>query len=304
MQEKIDGIKVIISRNKTIVVDVNNLVIPDGSRANQLKFSGIGEGKYAEYNYGKRIKHRAKKIRELCNNSFDAENCMFVTLTFDANLSPDKDFTNLTTAHEEFKKFIKRVNERYSDFKYIATFSKQLNCNRWHYHLICNFDDSVTTRDIRLLWENGYVSKSEITTYLSFKNHVNYLIKNARESAGELRGRKGYLTSKNVERDIIIRSWRPEQAEDFEEVAGDIMGNGVCLLYKFCKEYNEMPPKDDGTLTDEEKVERINAYEERKRFYNENAPSYTYFSATTKYPNEFEPLVLATPKPKKPPDSK
>jgi wyosine [tRNA(Phe)-imidazoG37] synthetase (radical SAM superfamily) len=68
---------------------------------------------------------------------------------FDIEKIQDLDFT-----HKEFKKFIQRMNRRYEDFIYLATFSRQEN-GTWHYHMITNMIMDESVNNIQNIWGNG-----------------------------------------------------------------------------------------------------------------------------------------------------
>lgn len=111
--------------------------------------------------------------------------------------------TDLDSTHKEFDKFIKRMNHYFDDFIYIATFSRQRNGN-WHYHMICNIDDTISEQELQKIWGMGMIKKKIIDSEKYFKNGMNYLIKNLDSIRAELKGRSGYKRSRNAMTDIVI----------------------------------------------------------------------------------------------------
>lgn len=99
---------------------------------------------------------RTKKALKRLVNSNPQLN-KFLTLTFAENI------TDWVYANNEFKKFIKRLNRRYADFKYIAVpeFQKR---GAIHFHLVCNVRYlSIQELDgLRSLWGNGWIDLQRI----------------------------------------------------------------------------------------------------------------------------------------------
>lgn len=187
--------------------------------------------RFEQYNYMKRMKARRQTIRELVYNNFDTPNTTMITLTFDSQQFPSLDFTDLKIAHKEFKKFIQRINFRFDNFKYVATFSRQENQN-WHYHLICNISNSISKAVIEAIWNRGHVWLTYIFKESVLRDKVNYCIDNMEEIAySDLRMEKGYLASKGLRRNIVLHSWKPEEAEAAEELFNQIKNEPHTLLY-------------------------------------------------------------------------
>lgn len=159
-------------------------------------------GKYATYNYAKRVKKRRSTFKTLAYINFHIPNVQFVTLTFDSRIVNNAN--DLQTCHKAFQKFIKRIRHQYDDFRYLAVFSRQTNKN-WHYHMICNFDESVTGKAIRELWTYGIIHNTVVTKYDEFDTKVSYCVDNMeRNSWEELQGEKGYLNSKGLLSDDML----------------------------------------------------------------------------------------------------
>ena len=105
--EIIEGIKVKISRNRTQIVNCQNMVITI-STDHERKRNPNTPGKYSDSNYAKRRKQRAIALKQICYNNFSPNETVFITLTFDPKKFPDKDLKNVTVTHQEFKLFIKK----------------------------------------------------------------------------------------------------------------------------------------------------------------------------------------------------
>lgn len=193
--------KIRIGRNYTRITDCENVPVVyrnDDKRSDKKK-----KGKYERFNYRKRMKERVQKIRQLCYNSFQTGKMSSITLTFAPDKFRDKDLTNIDVTHNEFDKFIKRMNHYFDDFVYISTFSRQSNMD-WHYHMLCNIDDSVSEKEIQGIWKNGIIKKKLVDSETYFRNSVNYLVKNLRSVEEELKGRSGYKHSRNGQFDILL----------------------------------------------------------------------------------------------------
>ncbi|MBO5164043.1 MAG: hypothetical protein J6B75_06300 [Ruminococcus sp.] len=297
--EKLDGIQFRLSRNRTKIIDCQNMVIPVYDKG--IPKPDCGRGKYYDYNYKKRMKMRSSKISEICYNSFKIGIMKFITLTFDPKLF-EKDFAcNIEKTHSEFKLFIKRINDHYDNFRYIATFSRQQN-KYWHYHMLCNFDSTVTQQAIRTLWKNGSVCADNITDTESFKRVKNYLIKNMYECENELHGAKGYLYSKNLDRDITISSWNPLQEAECDNLADLIMSGKSYLTHSTSKTIGiERTKADDitGEAIEELMPNQQITPEYEKLGFAECISKYDYYSSDISFADQFKPLVQATPKNKK-----
>ena len=294
-----EGIKVKIGRNRTKITDCRNMVITIRTDY-ERKRNPNTPGKYSDSNYAKRKKMRATALKQICYNSFEPNGSVFLTLTFDPKKFPDKDLKNVTVTHGEFKLFIKRMNDHYNNFKYISTFAQQENGN-WHYHLICNLPVETAEYDIYRIWKNGFIKLYAITND-NFKKRINYLIKNMNESADKLRGRKGYLCSKNVERDLTITSWKLEDQQEFQDVTNQIMQGNAYKSYETKKHIGIKIEYLDETTG--EIFEDLIPYQEitedlKKQGFEDCTAEYVYYNATVKFPERFKPLVTATPCKKK-----
>lgn len=183
------------------------------------------EGRYSLYNYRKRIKERSAKFRAYAFINFAKMSTHFATLTFNPATFSGAD--DLDTAHEAFRKFVKRVQGKYTDFKYAGTFSRQKNGN-WHYHMLFNFDATVTTKDIEDMWQYGFVSSTFITSGDELNTKISYCIDNMfKVSYSDLKGEKGYLHSKNLQTQLVLRSWNKKEADKAYELLNKLLQKGI-----------------------------------------------------------------------------
>ena len=168
--------------------------------------------------------------------------------------------------------------------------------------MICNFDIDVTRNQIADIWKRGFISTSFISTEQSFKNRVEYLVKNMKESYSELGGARGYLNSQNMEHSIVISSWRPEQTAEFKNVTDTIMTESVYNTYSTKKRLGVVRNAVDIETGEdyEQLIPRIELTDKLKESgFSECEASYTYYSASYKFTDRFEPIIMATRKPKK-----
>lgn len=236
-----DTDKFIVERGRTIAVIKDNNPIPKktvGRRGkrdpNRSSAEADTKNPFGDLNYVKTQQRRIRGVMEILNNCFDKEHSRFVTLTFDGEKVGKENAMDLDWTHKAFAKFIKRVNYRYDNFMYLATFARQQNGN-WHYHMICNFPPETTENDIKEIWGNGKVDKSTYQSTCHYENCKKYLLKNMKESKDESKGRKGYLSSFNAKRNIRVCSWKKEDSEDFAHWNAVIVERGkesVSTLYK------------------------------------------------------------------------
>ena len=144
-------------------------------------------------------------------------------MTFD---SRNVDYAcDLKSCHLAFRKFIKRIRHQYDDFRYLAVFSRQTNKN-WHYHMICNFDETVSGKTIHDMWSYGIIHNTVITKYDEFDTKISYCIDNMEQVAwDDLQGEKGYLNSKGLQNKIVLRSWNENESEMAFEYLQEILGS-------------------------------------------------------------------------------
>ena len=158
------------------------------------KIVGIAEWDYNyEYKYFKFYEEEQNKMQEMIEQ--------------EQQELQRQSYTDLSYTHYEFKKFIQRVESHYDDFRYIATFNRQSSGN-WHYHLFCNFPPNIPNKTITHLWQRGITYITYIKTQADYQQCMDYLIQNMDQAANELKGKRGYLAPKDIERDKVINSWK------------------------------------------------------------------------------------------------
>lgn len=193
-------------------VSINQDSSPSEDNTALTDSSDESKSKYFKANYTQRLSTRRRTFRELSYNNFKVPNVCFITLTFDPNKN-NTDWTVIDNCHKEFKKFIQRIKRKFSDFIYIATFSRMKNSN-WHYHIICNLPLDVTNVEIQPIWGLGMTSTEGVEKHSRFDTVVSYCITNMDEVAvSDLCGQKGYMYSKGLRRNIVLTSWsNPKKA--------------------------------------------------------------------------------------------
>lgn len=299
-----DGYKLKIGRKRTHVTTYENMALQTTSPIKKDKPQKIKRSipsDYAKFNYYNRMKKRRQEIREICWNNFDLPDVVMLTLTFDQKSNIEKNFAQLEDAHREFKKFIQRVNSHYENFRYLATFSRQNNGN-WHYHVMCNFQHSITNGEITNLWKNGITYITYINTREKYNSAVQYLTCNMDESAGALKGKHGYICSRSVERDIQLVSWREEQLNEFEKAFEKVKQEKRTILYET---RNSLGVK--GTRMNEETGEAFEVHLQDRELtpalkdagYEQWETVYTHLKSLADFSDMFEPLKPATLRPKK-----
>lgn len=188
----------------------------------------------AEKNYMRRMKDRARTIREKCQNSFTKDTAIHVVLTFDEQKCAEINTTDITQTHNLFNKFVKRVNRRYEGFCYVATFNRQKN-QKIHYHLMTNLPIhgtiEKTEQVLSELWQCGFVYVKKISSQKHFKRCVNYLIENMNKFSSNTHGVRGYLASHNAKSNIIVSSGRASDKEKYKEIDSKVSKYPLSLLY-------------------------------------------------------------------------
>ena len=234
-------------------------------------------------------------FKEMAYNSFDEKRSVMLTLTF----SPEHgEYTEISKAHREFKKFIQRVNSHYNDFRYIATYSRQSNGN-WHYHVLCNLDTNIKNPEISAIWKKGKTYVTYIKDSGMFITVLDYLIKNMNESAEDLKGKHGYLCSKAIERDIEVVSWRAEQEKEFDEAFERVEANDRVILYETRNHLGikgERVDEETGEIFEVTIPDRELDNTLRNAGYDSWDSVYTHLSSKADFSDKFSELRIATPK--------
>lgn len=241
-QENLEyGVKFEICANCIKIREYSNLKInvadgvPAPRKKKKIDEEEIGLGDYADiaddektikmrnYNYMRRMRQRHAELKEMVANNFETGQCCFLTLTFKEKV------TDLTDALHEFKKFIQRMHRRYASFAYVAVASRQRN-NRIHFHIICNINN-VKYKELSKIWGKGISHTRPIENLEDLRNTQNYLWKNLQESKDEKCGRYAIYHSKNIRKNMVLRSWNSDDIMQFNEVAEQVMNSQVKLDY-------------------------------------------------------------------------
>ncbi|QSB10853.1 RNA replicase [Lysinibacillus fusiformis] len=160
----------------------------------------------------------------------------YVTLTY------AKEDVSLDEASQDFDNWIKRMRERYSDFKYLGVRSFQER-GTVHFHVLMTIPD-IPIDELRNgvfqgIWGHGHVdiekiySLSMVGKYAKLKN---YLIKNLREFKADERSfdKNLLLKSKNLEKPEVIRGTYKEIKEYLNRLEGALKKIDE---YRFSHEY-------------------------------------------------------------------
>lgn len=211
-----------VGRKGSLSMIIPNCVPPVQMSNRLWESKKIGEkGAYFELNQNKRLKKLCSKIRHLCRNNFYEDNVMHVTLTFDSEKFQQKNFKDLGTARDEFRRFIKRMNTHYVDFRHVTVYSRQGNGNI-HFHMLCNLDANTKHRFIREIWGLGRVETRHKDNVTAFNKLVGYMCENLRQIFDELPGEQAILHSEGLQDNVILKEWKPEDEEKIREVAEEI----------------------------------------------------------------------------------
>ena len=170
-----------------------------------------------------RKKTRALKNSEresfisLVNRNFSVKD-LFVTLTY-----RERDIT-LERGGKDFENWIKRLREKYGDFKYIAIRSFQEE-GTLHYHVLITIP-RLSKEELKnggLKWEHGSAKAQEI--YLLNVSYgksalTKYLVKNMEEFKADERsfGKRLFVRSRNLEKPEISKGNYKEIISSIKEV--------------------------------------------------------------------------------------
>jgi len=292
------GYKLELGRKRTRITTYENLRLHTTNPIKEEKPKKIKPSipsNYADYNYYNRICKRRNKIRELAYNSFEYQNAIMITLTFD---TPTHE---LQQAHKQFKKFIQRVNSHYDGFRYLATFSKQKNGN-WHYHVLCNFKPTTKNSTIRELWKNGITYITYFDKQSRYDTAIKYLISNMEDAAGDIKGKHGYLASDNLEKNIVLTSYKAEHEKEFDEAFQRVLNNNRKILYSTKNHLGiqgENVNEETGelftyTIPDRE----LDPALEQAGYFSWDSV-FTHLSSSARFEEKFSILQTAVPKQKK-----
>lgn len=156
------------------------------------------------------LRDARNKCRRLAIANFNEES-IFMTLTFADNMS------DVSYADNEFKKFNKRLKDRYGSYDYIAVREFQKR-GAVHYHIVCNVPFNwhdkkqlqALEREIgENVWKHGFVDIQRMNNTKRGQNVDNvgaYLTKYMSKEFDDsrLQGKKAYLNSKGLVQPIVI----------------------------------------------------------------------------------------------------
>lgn len=291
-------------RTRVVVYEDVDYAIPKEENIKQPKIPTNQEkeekekkqSQYKEFNYYNRLKKRRDAVKELIYNNFAVPHVSLVTLTFDNNKRGDKNFSDLDQVHREFKNFILRMNRAYNNFKYVAVFNRQENGN-WHYHMFCNLDKKTSNTEIAEIWKLGYVWIEYIESNSELYDKVSYCIRNMQEiGLTELQGEKGYLCSKNLNRNIVLRTWKESEEQMCDKIFQELKDKPKKLLYTA-----ERVQGIKAETLDKETGEILTYYDNQVQLdemlasngYEEWVSKFHHISSSKKYPELFKMLPTA-----------
>lgn len=142
---------------------------------------------------------------------------------------------NLSYCNKQFKQFIQRMKYRFPLFRYVGVMAQQDN-GKWHYHLVCNLN-YIPFDELRTIWGHGavYFRSFKLTGMNGMWKAVHYLQKNMKQA--ELEGEKGYLCSKGLARNLVYRSWVPNEAAKANAVEKLLKGSSPNHSHVTCHNY-------------------------------------------------------------------
>lgn len=300
-----NGYKLKISRHRTHITTYEDMKLQTTSPLKKDKPKKIKPSipsNYADCNYHARKKERRRVVREIIYNNFGVPNVVMLTLTFDQkDAQQNQSYTDLSKAHYEFKKFIQRVDSHYNDFRYIATFNRQSNGN-WHYHLFANFPNTITNATIQSLWRKGITYITYIKTQADYRQSMDYLIQNMDQAANELKGKRGYLAPKDIERDKVYKSWNNQHTEEFNEAFERVQNASRTILYETKNHIGiktQTVDEETGEVREIHLEDReLNPTLEQAGYENWET-IFTHLTSSADFSDKFSELKPATPKPKK-----
>ena len=191
--------KYIISGNIIEVYSYDKYIKGRGNTKGENLKNSLTDEKTKQINYNKTQTRRRELIRRLACINFNNKYDKFLTLTYAENVQ------DLTYSHEEFKKFIKRLEYKIKrKIKYLAVIEFQDTYGRGAIHYHCLLDiPYIPQNELQEIWGLGIVHINAIS---HVDNLGAYLIKYMTKDSDDirLRGKKGYLLSRNLKRPETI----------------------------------------------------------------------------------------------------
>lgn len=131
-------------------------------------------------------------LQQLILNNFEVGD-KFIGLTVaDSNLASNLDKLN---KHREY--FIKKLNQRRGEFKYI--FVPEYTERGFHFHMVCNFD-YIDQKQLQDMWGIGIVHIKKIYNLFGGASYITKYLTKSKIKLGNRR----YYCSKNIERPYIL----------------------------------------------------------------------------------------------------
>ena len=146
----------------------NHIKKLDKERYLNLKTGEIGEfqqGEVRSDSYNS-LRQTFKKLRYLINNNYTgAGNELFITLTYEENMTDTKRLYN------DFKKFIKKFRykyeKQYGSIDYMTVVEPQER-GAWHHHLLIRFNDMkgkkifIPSNEVAEIWGHGFIKMESL----------------------------------------------------------------------------------------------------------------------------------------------
>lgn len=166
-----------------------------------------------------------ERFRDLIVMNFTNSGAKYITLTY------EKAEVTVDEASKDFENWIKRMRERYGDFKYLAVRSFQRR-GTIHFHVLATLPtipkEELKNGNFQKIWGLGSVDVRRVylLPFLYKKSRLQkYLIKNLAEFKADERsyGKRLFLESKNLEKPAVSKG-------DFEELMDELNERGVQLM--------------------------------------------------------------------------
>ncbi|MDF9845508.1 MULTISPECIES: RNA replicase [unclassified Paenibacillus] len=192
-----------------------------------LKPESLDLGNSSRYNSIPQTRRLSLAERERFENLMDlnfAKGHKYITLTY------GKEHVSLAEASKDFENWVKRMRERYGDFKYLAVRSFQ-GRGTIHFHILANLPriprEELADGTFRSIWGHGNVDFKQVYE-LSAGDRRNklkkYLLKNLQEFKADERsyGKRLFLQSKNLKLPEIFKGNYDELMEDFRKMGVEL----------------------------------------------------------------------------------
>ena len=132
-----------------------------------------------------------------------------------------------------------------------------------------------------------------------YRTTVQYLIDNMNEASGELKGKKGFLYSKNCERDIVIDSWHADQEDEFAEAFERVASTDRKILYETRNHLGvkgQTVNEQTGEVSEYHIPDRKLTTALEQAGYESWDGVYTHLTSSADFSDRFAPLLPATEK--------